>query len=215
MRIVSKAEMIQKFKQHLENITQQGQLFDSGTENAARNIAASLRAMLYNGMSPPAVTILKLGHLPFYDTSNSYNSKNLLGHAGLAMMMYTHPIGSTWVPPLDMRDNGRLTDFKNWWKKRVVLRNQEGATFTRESLVKNVATEELHFVDDLQEDYYRLSRENGLNFFSGPMGQVTPMSNPVPACIRQIGFEVLKTFQDVDIEKASKLHWKNDQQQTI
>jgi hypothetical protein len=114
--------------------------------------------------------------------------------------------GLTAVPDIagSALDHGyRPLPFSEWWQEPV-LKMAAGPTFSRMTLVQNVADTDggAHVDPDLEEAYQSLSRENGLRYFfrksepdSDKMQDGKPAGGkPELACIRQIAHELLYTL---------------------
>jgi hypothetical protein len=107
---------------------------------------------------------------------------------------------SRYVAPLD---NGPKTsiprvNFDTWWNKIVFVDNQ-GRKLTRKDLVLSVAEQDggVHVDPGLNLLYAAVSRSNSLAWVTFSQGSLQPMGNPIPAAIRQITHEVLKSLKSV------------------
>lgn len=105
--------------------------------------------------------------------------------------------------------------FDRWWEQ-TVINVPNGKTFSREDLVKTVANKDggAHVDPTLDDDYYALTRLNSLEVYGGgtkdelylswgdpdakfthaPDVELTALSSPVPASIRQIAWELTKSL---------------------
>ena len=104
---------------------------------------------------------------------------------------------SRYVAPLD---NGPKTsiprvNFDTWWNKIVFVDNQ-GRKLTRKDLVLSVAEQDggVHVDPALNLPYAAVSRSNSLSWVTFAEGSFQPMDDPVPAAMRQIAHEVLKSL---------------------
>ncbi len=86
--------------------------------------------------------------------------------------------------------------FQEWWS-RYVLRDHDGARFTRKDLVLTLANKEggAHVDPELEREYVRLSRENSLQYYYSVGGTDMPWPNdPVPHTVRHVAHELLKAL---------------------
>jgi hypothetical protein len=209
--LLSKNELIKKFKEQLQKLETFNKLFDEGDESIAAEMAVKMRVLFYNSNSSKSLLRqLKLTDIQFVDTSSRYSSRNLLTHLGLLLTeaKFTQEgIVSKVLIKHDLSDK-RLIDFHNWWDNKVVVSDKYNKTFTRRRLILELANTDggAHVDDKLKQDYWKLTRENSVNWFIQAKGGVqVPIDNPVPKCIRQISHEVLLTFNKIDVEKTSKV----------
>jgi len=103
--------------------------------------------------------------------------------------------------------------FDNWWDGKKVLSDKFKYTFTRKDLICKVANTDggAHVDPSIHKDYNEVSRNNSLDWFiiDHSNDNTTPLNNPIPPCIRQIAYKVIMTFQNINIEKSTKLYLKN------
>lgn len=109
------------------------------------------------------------------------------------------------------RAAGNYVSFTEWWSM-VVLTDDQGATFSRADLVKAVANTDGggHVDNRLDIAYHAVSRSNSLGWIvRNSADQQRPFENPIPACIRQIAYEVDVSlvaapdlFSNVDLGEA-------------
>nr|WP_300049003.1 hypothetical protein [uncultured Nocardioides sp.] len=118
-----------------------------------------------------------------------------------------------WQPPMTVsqqlaalragtkpfRRAGTHVEFDRWWNAPVV-RDIEGTLFTRRRLVLALANEEggAHVDPGTRADYEALANNNSLGWVFGSdwemeSGAGSPLGSPVPACVRQIAWEVHTT----------------------
>jgi hypothetical protein len=86
-----------------------------------------------------------------------------------------------------LRGGGRARTFDDWWGQ-TVLRDAQRREFSRWDLVRVVSNQDggAHVDPNVDELHYELTRLNSLGISRG----TTPRDSPVPASIRQIGWEV-------------------------
>jgi hypothetical protein len=138
---------------------------------------------------------LGYGFLQFHDSAGELDPHNLLTECPLVMMQIGGG-GPDYVPLLDGGPFlSGLKPFGLWWNQ-TVLRDDQRQLFSRKDIILSVANTDggSHVDPTLSEAYHRLSRENSLAWTLGsPSGQ-RPAQNPVPAAIRQIAHETLKSL---------------------
>jgi hypothetical protein len=184
---------------HLENqlayLKRSADAFDEGDEFEAIRLAVSIRVLLHD--SPTSKSLL--GQLDrkntsFCDTALLIQDiDNTPGFCGLAMIEIVDP--PRYVAMLDDMPS-RLTPFREWWSG-VVLTDHAGNSLSRERLIIIAANQDggAHVDASIDERYAALSRDNAVGLFQASAGRVNPLPDPVPATIRQIGHEVLKTLE--------------------
>jgi len=115
-----------------------------------------------------------------------------LGRACYRATSALHPLSVGPVP------------FDDWWN-RVIIRDQAGVEFTRRDLVLALANQDggAHVDPELHEAYEALSRSNSMGWTAGIASGTSggavvgvPMGSPVPANVRQIGWELEQSLMD-------------------
>ena len=83
--------------------------------------------------------------------------------------------------------------FGDWWHQSVV-KDAQGREFSRWDLVRVVANQDggAHVDPKVDQLHYQLTRLNSLGISRGE----TPRDSPVPATLRQIGWEVHSMLHD-------------------
>lgn len=209
---LSNQEIIEKLKSNISKIEFFSDIFDSGKIDIYEDIAVKLRVLLHStNSSKSLIRLAKLEHINFVDTSHKFDPKNLVSHTGLIAMNSTNNI---WEYRAFKHLNGhRDVLFDNWWDGKKVLSDKFNHTFTRKDLICKVANTDggAHVDPSIHKDYNEVSRNNSLDWFiiDHSIDTRTPLNNPIPPCIRQIAYEVIKTFQNINIEKSTKLYLKN------
>jgi len=123
--------------------------------------------------------------------SDTARAGRMAGFCGLAMIEMADP--PRYVAMLDDMVS-RSTPFDDWWSG--VLTDFADNVLSRERLINIAANQDggAHVDPGIDEDYAGLSRDNGLGLLQATAAGEIPMPNPVPATIRQIAHEVLKTL---------------------
>lgn len=96
---------------------------------------------------------------------------------------------------------GEFINFSEWWEEIIIKANSIEST--RNKIVSDIANTDggAHYDPSLPEQYYNLSRANGSGWvIETEDGSEAPSANPVPATMRQMAFEVLKSFYNFDFE---------------
>jgi hypothetical protein len=148
-----------------------------------------------------------LEHLHFVDTADKYDPRNLMTHHGLLMILMGKNIGQL-SPQLSL-STINYTSFNNWWNVDIVLSDQKKNTFTRRKIILELANTDggAHVDPEINESYFDITRSNsiGWKIHEKDSTQDKPVNDPVPPSIRQISYETLMTFKDIDLIKESKL----------
>lgn len=177
--------------------------YDEGDQAFAQLIALHLRVLLHhNPRSNSHALLNQVGVLDlmwFLDSGGPVTPERL-GGSTLTMIEMSTAGTVRVVPrlddgPPDSPAAGSWGPFHLWWERPVVSDTQ-GQQFSRGALVKAVANRDggAHVDPQLSEAYRELSRSNSLSMFFDVGGGDEPMGNPVPAVLRQIGFEVLTSL---------------------
>ncbi len=191
------AELEQHVAEQLAYLGNSASLYDAGQFHEAKRLAVPIRVLVHDtAASVSLLSQMGLKGIAFYDTAGDHNPRNLLSHHGLVAIHVTDR-GACYVAMLDNSPlgAGRAVSFEQWWNKVVVV-DSEKNELTRRDLVLAVANRDggAHVDPELTAAYAKLSRYNSLGWaFTGPEGSV-PLDNPVPASIRQIAHEVIKTL---------------------
>ena len=94
-----------------------------------------------------------------------------------------------------------MKPFQPWWTQPV-FRDKTRRTFTRRDIILSVADQDggAHVDPVLEEGYHQLSRDNYLAWTIGDPNGKRPAGNPVPAAVRQITYETLKSLNPVRVK---------------
>ncbi len=177
--------------------------YDRGAEIAAKNIAGKLRVLLHDTSKSHSLLgrLGKKDNTLFLDTSHAKpertNPGAVFSYTGLTHFSLGNG-GARYIPHLDGMSGTptRLIPFDTWWNAIIVL-DMEGASFSRRDLVLILANQDggAHVDPNLDEKYYKLTRQNSLNWqTSSGEGGWKAVSNPHYSAIRQIAHEVLKSL---------------------
>lgn len=192
----SREDLEQSFEEQVGFLRKSTKLYDEGDFSEAKRLAGTLRQLLHDTSQSKSV-LGQLGYsfLQFHDSAGEINPQNLLTECPLVMMQ----LGGNGPDYLPLLDNGPFSSttkpFVRWWKQDV-FRDNARQLFSRKDITLSVADTDggSHVDPSLPDGYHRLSRENSLAWIVGsPSGQ-RPAQNPVPAAIRQIAHETLKSL---------------------
>ncbi|MEK7524718.1 MAG: hypothetical protein AAB588_06875 [Patescibacteria group bacterium] len=137
--------------------------YDKGFSGEAKRLAIALRILLHDTSSSRSL----LGQLGrkngmFLDSSfplPSNDSPIIASYAGLAVL------GSKAMPKLEDRECETMKPFEEWWHRVVIIDNERNS-FTRESIVLNVADKDggAHIDPSLNDAYMKLTRKNSMGW---------------------------------------------------
>jgi hypothetical protein len=98
--------------------------------------------------------------------------------------------------------------FKIGGKTKKYLGGMNQKAFTRKTLIQSLANKDggAHVDSEIEQEYYELSKKNKIGFHMvNSIGERVPLNDPILPSIRQISYETLETFKNIDIEEESKL----------
>lgn len=213
---VDKATLIKHLVTQLDLMLDGCASFDAGKSYHAQVLATNLRVILHHTKkSKSLLHQLKLEHIPFIDTASKFRENDLVPFNGLTLLETTfdneNKSASVHAPKLEFAQNKDLIDFQSWWDGQIVVADgmkpvndpPPRITFTRRQLTLCLANMDggAHVDPTIDDEYDKLRNQNLMGWFYGGK----PLQNPVPATIRQIAYEVLSTFDGIDIAKESRL----------
>jgi hypothetical protein len=179
-------------------------LFDNGHIAEAKRLATTLRVLLHDKrQSKSVLSQLGYGFLQFHDSTGPEMPENLLTDCPLVIMAIGGS-GPDFIPLLDTGPFPTVQKpFAVWWSQ-VVFVDDRRAAFSRKDIVLSVAETDggAHVDPGIPEAYHRLSRENSIAWMVGSPTGKRAAQNPVPAVIRQITFEVLRSLEPAMITIA-------------
>jgi len=193
--ILSKPELISLLQQQLKDIEILCVEYDRGDETVIQSIAEKIMPVFHNtDHSKALMNLLKINHLNLYCSSEIYNPKSLTNFIGLLIL--EHKVGKSWnySAKLGVSELKKVSQ-ENWWNNKKVVIDSDGIAFTRGKIIKSLAG-----ADPI------LLNTSGWTVKDAEGNKST--INPIPETVRQIAFELLESFRDVDLSKESKLHFK-------
>lgn len=200
-------------KQQIRLLLRACESFDAGHQDEYLSIATRLRVLLHHNPPRSYALLHRVGMLdePIWVASGGdVAEENYLPEHKLLLAGSLSGTSTAWDARLDQcgakpplpwqlqthrrtrglpipRGGGRGRTFSDWWDQSVI-RDAERRLFSRWDLVRVVSNQDGGAHVDLKVDakHYELSRLNSLGMLRGE----TPRDSPVPATIRQIGWEV-------------------------
>ncbi|MGQ7852711.1 hypothetical protein ACUN24_00525 [Pedobacter sp. WC2501] len=191
--ILNKPELVSQLERELKGIEILCAEYDNGNESVIYQIAEQIVVIFHNSSQAKAlVSQLKLSHLNMYCSSQMYDSKSLTNFIGLLKLTHRAEKGWSYLAKLD-RSALTTVSQENWWNNKKVIIDSDGTPFTRAKIIKSLAS----------------SSPLALNTSGWTVkdaeGNKSTIS-PIAETVRQIAFELLESFRDVDVNKESKLY---------
>lgn len=207
-----RADLIRALREQRELLQNAADRYDAGSDVEAKNLALRVRVLLHDSRSSHSL----LGQLsikevlPYLDTTNPDPPPGVLHFdAGLCTIHgVTGPDGhSRYLPALTNMDPERWHPpqaFVDWWSVPVVSDNS-GAPVSRSEFVLWLANEDggAHVDPSVKGAYDQLSR-SGLDTFRPEHGDDPRFKDLVAPSVRQIAFELEKTFEASLVEDGRR-----------
>ena len=184
-------------QEQLEFIRASARAYDAGFEGEAKRLALAVRVLVHDTANARSL-LRHLGRkgIMFVDTARPFDPTNELTHSSLTMLAMGTPSGNVPLPPLDGSLTKREVDFDTWWDG-VVFVDKDRNEFSRRDIVLTLANKEggAHVDHALDQRYADLRRNNALAWYDvSPDGKATPGTDEVPATMRQMAHEMLRTL---------------------
>lgn len=193
--ILNKPELVLQLKQRLEEIQELCAQYDLGNENVISLIAERILMIFHNSdQSKSLLSQLKLNHVPMCCGAEAYNSKSLTNFIGLLKLEHKAGKGWGYLAKLDSTNLSAVSQ-ENWWHNKKIIIDSDGVPFTRAKIIKSVADHLIHI--------------NTSGWVLKDAAGYKSIINPIPETVKQIAFELLETFRKIDVNKESKLLFKN------
>lgn len=171
--------------------------YDNGFEGEVKRLAVGARVLVHDtDKSTSLLKLLDKKSGQFFDTSVPFDEQNLLSHSSLVGTV----LGDCGAMPVPLLDDGpfsRSIRFDAWWNG-IVFVDAKRNEFSRKDIVLSLANKEggAHVDKLLDQKYADLRKNNSLRWFEGTSdGKELPGSDQVPATMRQIAHELLKTLK--------------------
>lgn len=173
--------------------------FDEWTLSISKLLASVLRTMFHD-TSKSSSLLFQLwidNTIWFLDTCLDFNPNNLIPHNWIIAINYTWnwakfyaPLGDT---PLGIN---HTKNFSDWWNKKIFSDAKEGLLSRKELILKLANKEWWSHVDPMPDkDFHRLQSGDYLGVAYSTKDWVYLISDAQAHWLRQIAFEVLKTFE--------------------
>lgn len=170
--------------------------FDSGFEGEVKRLAVSARVIVHDTKnSTSLLTLTNRKGIQFFDSADPYDDANLVGHSSLVQIQ----LGATGAKPRPHLDDvlqPRETNFETWWHG-VVLVDAHRNEFSRRDIVLSLANKDggAHVDHKIDEAYNNLRKNNAQGWIIvDETGRQAPAQDNVPATMRQIAHELLRTL---------------------
>jgi hypothetical protein len=184
-------------QEQLEFLEISSNSFDNGFIGESKRLAVTARVLVHDtARSESLLKILELKNVLFFDTSFPFEDKSVSSHSGLVRQVFRNE-GIKVIPLLDDGPFSRRVSFDAWWNGIVFVdchRNE----FSRKDIVLSLANKEggAHVDSKLDDVYFQLRNGNSLQLYDvDAEGRSLPGEDQVPATMRQIAHELLKTLK--------------------
>lgn len=211
----TREELEQHLLEQIRFLRSSASAFDAGDRGEAKRLAVVMRVLLHDGPSPKSKTrslLTQLGVLKqwsFLDSAGQTDVRNLASTNNLVYQRLTSsPDSFSYEPVLDewrelaiaqpgLRLPGSRLPFERWWRMVVVRSPTEGLSFSRADLVLGTADTDggAHVDASITYAHHKLTRGNALGWFAFSGDEPLPVTDPVPATLRQIAFEIDDTIR--------------------
>lgn len=206
----NRIELYEKFKLQVDLLVLACKNFDDGHEIASYHLAITLRVLLHDThTSVSGLTHIRKKGIQFLDTASDmlpdstylglvYRSFNNV-HDGIGGEVLYKP---NFTNGFHLK-NKKWSSFQEWWKK-IVFRNINGTSLTREELILKVANREggAH-IDKIIDQKYELFSKNysgGTTVMGMKSGIVRQFDNvPVLPAVRQVAYELLSSLENATL----------------
>jgi hypothetical protein len=194
----SPAEIDRHLQEQIAFLDKSRAAYDSGDETEAKRLASSVRLLVHDtSHSTSLLRSAGLKGIRFLDSADDILPRNHAPSFGLVVMRlgpgwnrYCAPLRQTRAKPV------WFVKFHEWWD-RVVIHIPDQFSLTRRDLVLTMANQDggAHVDTEIDEDYYRLTRENALGItIPTPVGGA-PLSDIETASVRQIAEELRASLE--------------------
>jgi hypothetical protein len=194
---VSKDEFEKLLDEQLDFIEASARAFDDGYSGEIKRLAVSVRVLVHDTkMSMSLLQLTGKKGQKFVDLSDPVVEGNILSHSSLVQVRLSRE-GATPEPLLDGAPSRREIEFDDWWNG-IVFVDQDKNKFSRKDIVLTLANKEggAHVDTELDKQYADLRKNNSLGWVNITSdGKEIPAEDQVPATMRQIAHEILRTLR--------------------
>lgn len=192
---LQKPELIILLKEELSELDKLCSAFDSGNEEVIADMAKVISHIFQNTeTSKSLLNQLKLSHISIYCSAEFYNPKSLINYLGLLRLERKAELGWNYYPKLDVREL-KFVSSENWWQNKKIIIDSLGIPYTRAKIIKSISFDDVE-LDKVDTSGWKIKDGKGIKV------------NPINGTIRQIAFELIESFRNIDFNKESKLHYK-------
>lgn len=190
-------ELLALLDEQLDFLKASASAYDNGFAGEIKRLAQSVRVLVHDtGKSTSLLTLTQKKGTSFLDTSFPFEEEDKLSHSSLVQIRMD---GKKNVPEpfLDGGPFKRNIEFENWWNG-IVFVDKSRNEFSRKDIVLTLANKEggAHVDPELDSKYADLRKNNSLGWFDGANdGNEIPGEDQVPAAMRQIAHETIKTLE--------------------
>ncbi|MCX2474834.1 hypothetical protein OQZ33_10875 [Pedobacter sp. MC2016-05] len=193
---MAKSESVVELQTHLADVESLCQEYDLGNKLVVSQIAKRVLILFHNAeQSKSLLTQLKLNHIQLNCSSETYQSKSVNNFIGLLKLEHRKGAGWDYLPKLEQSSLIKVS-LENWWSNKKILVDSSSIAFTRAKIIKALAGNDQIMIDT---SGWKLTDANGNK----------NTINLIPGTVRQIAYEVIETFKNMDINRESKLHHKS------
>ena len=199
-RKLERKEVCELLKEQLHRLSQQAIIYDTGDYSIAKEMVVKLRVIFHNtNNSKSLVRQLGFHKKKYLDTGKKYDATNYATFHGL-LQIHLDTNRAELKPRLNIHE-GRYVNLENWWGLKKIIVDKNKKAFTRKEIVLEVANKDggAHVDPEINIDYDELSRNNSINWEVKKNGELSEINNPVFPSIRQIVYETIESFKEIDI----------------
>jgi len=196
---LSRDQLLEALEEQLSFLAASAKSYDEGFHGEAKRLAVAVRVLVHDTAKSTSLLSLlgdKAG-TAFLDTSLPVVEGNLISHSSLVQTA-VRAGGSLILPLLDGGGaaHRRNIAFDPWWNG-IVFVDQAKNEFSRKDVVLTLANKEggAHVDEKLDARWNDLRKNNSLGWMEVNDGKSMPGADQVPATMRQIAHELLKTLK--------------------
>lgn len=193
----SKKNLMRNLKEQVSFMISSCQAYDRGAIAEAKRLSVTVRMLVHDTSSSTSL----LGQLDskvtasFYNTAPKETPRSICGYFGLIGLAMRPNIAGVFAPRLDNLQKVAkpyMVPFAEWWDT-VVIRDEEGKTFSRKEIILNIANKDggAHVDPRLNKAYSMLSNGQTVGWQGVQGGKIENVRFIELATARQIAHEVL------------------------
>jgi len=183
--------------EQLEFLDASGRAFDSGFSGEIKRLATAVRVLVHDtANSTSLLTLLGRKAGSFLDSADPYDDENLMPHSSL-VTLHVYPNRVEAAAHFNELINQHFVSFDEWWDG-IVLVDDRREEFSRKDICLYLANKEggAHVDARIDEKFERLRKANAAGWImEGDPAKTIHAGDHVPATMRQIAHELLKSFR--------------------